>query len=79
MSTNVKQEPLRVAETTALPPAFAVHELALRYPGHWFAPLEQAPRAGEIEEETIAWMTDLGLLPTVEQVATVRAMRPGIT
>ncbi|WP_458376185.1 terpene synthase family protein [Pseudomonas pergaminensis] len=69
---------LEVVEVANVPAHTGVHQLELQYPKAWFAPREQVARAEEIEEQTIEWMRDLGLLQDSAQTAVVRAMLPRV-
>lgn len=51
-------------------------DIELIYPATWFAPDEQTAHADEVEERTVAWMRDLGLLPSAAQERVVRGMCP---
>lgn len=69
---------LEVVAVANVPAHTGVHQLELQYPQAWFAPREQVPRAEDIEEQTIDWMRDLGLLQDSAQTAVVRAMWPRV-
>lgn len=64
-------------DTGVLPPSTEIIEIPLRYPDHWFAPSDRAPGADEFDQQTVSWMTDLGILTTAERTSAVLAMRPG--
>src|SRR5262245_14994532 len=70
--------PLDVCESGDLPRDVEVRQFELRYPARWFAPVHQHPRAWDIEEDTISWMRDLGLVSAPEQLDAVRAMYPRV-
>lgn len=52
------------------------HWLSIRYPEHWFAPVTLSPFAQKIEQETISWMQELGLIKDKQSLSHVLAMEP---
>lgn len=54
----------------------ALRSVHIRYPTSWFSPVKLSPFAREIENETIRWMTSLGLIEDKTKRAHVMAMEP---
>jgi hypothetical protein len=54
----------------------ALHSVHIRYPTFWFSPVKLSPFARDIENETIRWMTSLGLIKDKAKRAHVLAMEP---
>src|SRR3990167_8349692 len=46
------------------------------YPQHWFAPVKLSTFSKTIEDETISWMSAIGLIKDSQCLAHVRAMEP---
>ena len=59
-----------------LPAALDLKTLHVRYPWHWFAPVPLSRFAKTIEDQTIRWMHDLGLLKDTDTLQQVWAMEP---
>ncbi len=53
------------------------HRLNFQYPEHWFAPVTLSPFAQKIEQETISWMQEIGLIKDQKTLSLVLAMEPG--
>lgn len=52
------------------------HRLEFQYPKHWFAPVSLSPFSNQIEDETILWMQQLGLINNDASLSHVLAMEP---
>ncbi len=63
-----------IVDTAAVPANYTAIELDFRYPTAWLAPYLQNQFAGPIEAATFEWFERLGLTPTPELRARVRAM-----
>lgn len=68
--------PFHTVESQHLPPDIEIETLPLTYPAQWFAPVDQHPCAEAVEDQTLNWMHELGLLRDAAQEGSVRAMCP---
>jgi hypothetical protein len=51
-------------------------ELYLRYPPNWYPQIPVSPYSHSVEEKTIQWLKNLGLITTNEEVEYIRKMEP---